>query len=36
MMHKFSYEQNIEHNMSKIRALHSRIIGKHFSGAYLC
>ena len=28
MMHKFSYEHNIEHNRSKIRALYPKIIGK--------
>ena len=28
MMHKFSYEHNIEHNRSKIRALHPKIIDK--------
>ena len=28
MMKKFSYEHNIKYNRSKIRALHSRIIGK--------
>ena len=28
MMHKFSYEHNIEHNRSNIRALHPKIIGK--------
>ena len=28
MMHKFSYEHNIEYNRSKIRALHPSIIGK--------
>ena len=27
-MHKFSYEHNSEHNRSKIRALHPKIIGK--------
>ena len=27
MMHKFSYEHNIEHNRSKIRALDPKIIG---------
>ena len=30
MMHKFSYEHNIEHNRSKIRALHPEIIGKFY------
>ena len=30
MMRKFSYEHNIEHNRSKIRALHP---GKKLSGA---
>ena len=33
MMHKFSYEHNIEPNRSKIRALHPKIIGKILSGA---
>ena len=33
MMHKCSYEHNIEHNRSKIRALHPEIIGKKLSGA---
>ena len=28
MMHKFSYVHNIEHNRSKIRALHPKIIDK--------
>ena len=28
MMHKFSYEHNIEHNRLKIRALYLTIIGK--------
>ena len=28
IMHMFSYEHNIEHNRSKIRALHPKIIGK--------
>ena len=28
MMQKFSYEHNIEHNRSKIRAVHPKIIGK--------
>ena len=28
MMHKFSYQHNIEHNRSNIRALHPKIIGK--------
>ena len=28
MMHKFSYEQNIEHNRSKIRTLHPKLLGK--------
>ena len=28
MMHKFSYEHNIEQNRSNIRALHLEIIGK--------
>ena len=32
MMHKLSYEHNIEHK-SKIRALHPKIIGKILSGA---
>ena len=32
-MHKFSYENNIEHNRSITRALHPKIIGKHLSGA---
>ena len=31
MMHKFSYEHNIEYNRSKIRALHPKIIGKNLS-----
>ena len=33
MMHKFSYQHNIEHNMSKLRAL-CALIGKNLSGAY--
>ena len=33
MMHKFSYEHNIEHKRSIIRALHHRMIGKNLSGA---
>ena len=36
MMYKFSYEHNIEHNRSKIRALHPKLIGKNLSGAKLC
>ena len=28
MMHKVSYEHNIEHNRSKIRALHPKMIDK--------
>ena len=28
MIHMFSYDHNIEHNRSKIRALHPKIIGK--------
>ena len=28
MIHKFSYEHNVEHKKSKIRALHPTIIGK--------
>ena len=28
MIHKFSYEHNTEHNRSKIRILHPKIIGK--------
>ena len=32
MTHKFSYEHNIEHNMSKIRALHPKTIGKNLCG----
>ena len=28
MMHKFSYEHNIEYNRSKIRALHPKIISR--------
>ena len=37
MMHKFSYQHNIEHNRSKLRALcelHPTLIGKHLPGAY--
>ena len=30
MMHRFSYEHNIEHNRSNIRALHPKIIGKNY------
>ena len=35
MIHKFSYEHNIEHNRSKITALqlHPKIIGKNLSEA---
>ena len=33
MMHRFSYGHNIEHNRSKIRALHPKIIGINLSGA---
>ena len=37
MMHKFSYDYEhniaIEHDRSKIRALHPKIIGKNLSGA---
>ena len=29
MMHKFSYEHNIEHNKSKLRALYLKIIDKN-------
>ena len=29
MMHKISYMHNIEHNRSKIRALHLKMIGKN-------
>ena len=36
MMHKVSYEHNIAHNKSKIRAIHTKIIGKYLSGAKLC
>ena len=32
MIHKFSYERNIEHNKSKVRTLHPKIIGKNLSG----
>ena len=32
MMHKFSYEHNIKHNRSQIRAQHPKIIGKNLSG----
>ena len=28
MMDKFTYEHNIEHNRSNVRALHPKIIGK--------
>ena len=34
MMHKFSYEHNIEHDRSKIRALHptnNSLVGKHLA-----
>ena len=31
-MYKFSYEHNVEHNRSKIRGLHPRLIDK----IYLC
>ena len=31
MMHKFSYEHNIEHNRSKIRVLHPKIIDKIYT-----
>ena len=33
MMHTFSYEHNIDHNRSKIRILHPKIIGKNLFGA---
>ena len=33
LMHEFSYEHNIEHNRSQIRALHPKITGKSLSGA---
>ena len=33
MIHKFAYEHNIEHNRSKIKALHRKIRGKNLSGA---
>ena len=33
IMHKFSYEHNTEHNRSKIKALHPKIIGNNLSGA---
>ena len=33
MMHKFSYEHNIEHNRLKIRALHPKVIAKILFGA---
>ena len=36
MMHNFSYdhEHNVEHNRSKIRALHLKIIGKNCDRAW--
>ena len=30
MMHKFSYEHNIKHNRSKLRALHPNLIRKNY------
>ena len=33
MMHTFSYEHSIEHNRSKVKALHPTLIGKNLSGA---
>ena len=32
MMHMFSYDHNIEHNRSKMRALHPKVISKNLSG----
>ena len=37
MMHKFSYEHNIEHSRSKIRILHPKTIGKiYLELNYVC
>ena len=33
MIHKFSYEHSTEHNKSKIRAQHPKIMYKSLSGA---
>ena len=33
MIQKLSYEHNIEHNRSKLRAMHPKVIGKNLSGA---
>ena len=35
MMHKFSYEHNIKHNRSKLRALHPILIRKNLSTPYI-